>query len=129
MARKAVVSRIEIQWWGKSRSRKFHVDIDNQRIINYNNEKYPGFNGWNKYDNIFATGSSIQFVLSDGVKDCWGMNRKLGIRQLNIYGTYVDEVEENVEESKGISQTADLFAEAAKSIKAHGNYIRILPFI
>ena len=91
MDSEAVVSRIEIKWWGQSRSRKFHVDIDNQRIINYNNEVNPGFNGWNKFDNIDASikGSSIQFTLTDGVEDCWGGNRKLGIRELKIYGRYV----------------------------------------
>ena len=91
MASEAVVSRIEIKWWGRSRSRKFHVDIDNQRIINYNNDFYPGFNGWNKHNiETPITGSSIKLTLTDGVTDCWGYNVKLGIREIKIYGRYVE---------------------------------------
>lgn len=91
LASLAVVSKLEIKWWGQSRSRNFHVDIDQKRIINYNETVKPTLNGWTKFDNIDTSGSSIQLTLTDGVQDCWKMNKKLGIRQIRIYGRYVDE--------------------------------------
>lgn len=124
LGRLAVVSKIEIQWWGDARSRNFHVDIDTKRVINYEEKVFPGFNGWTKFENIFATGSSIRFTLTDGKVDYWGYNKKFGIKQLNIYGRYVAE-DENKLENNNLKLMRQLYLEQADSNIVEGNNIRI----
>ena len=85
-----MIWKIEIQWWGMSRSRRMTIDIDHNRTVDYEENGNYEINGWTTFGNLSARGSSIQINLHEGVEDCWNMNKKLGIRQIRMYGSYVD---------------------------------------
>jgi len=104
---KCEIEKIEIQWWGQSRSRQFTISVDNQEIINYEENAYPGFNGWTKFCNLDASGSNVRFELKKGVADCWGGEKQLGIRDIKIYGRVLEEKEKNNYKKLLASQLGD----------------------
>ena len=65
-------------------------------------------NSWTKFDNLDARGLSIKIGMKRGVEDCWKKNKRLGIRQICVYGNYLDDGGQNKIKNFVLSQFNDV---------------------
>ena len=66
-----------LQWWGRSRSKKFSIEFDEIPVAAYIEENDPGYNSWQTFDGLDSVGERLVLNLTEG-------ELGLGIRQIQI---------------------------------------------
>ena len=88
LPRRAEIEEIKIKWWGLSRARKFSIQMDSSQVFEFSETEKPDYNSWRQINlkDVKKKVQTIKLLLKKGVSDPWKMNKKLGIRQILIFG-------------------------------------------
>ena len=98
LPRRAKISEIRIQWWGISRAKEFSISLDDFKIIEFKEKKCSGYNFWTTVNTDHREEiQKITLDLRKGVEDPWKMKKKLGIRQILIFGKMQDGEKDSLE--------------------------------